>query len=292
MKPSFDVIVCGSLHLDIIVEAPHLPRLDETVTATSWKKVCGGKGGNQAVMAARSGAKCAMIGCIGEDDFGQTLCSNLQANKVNIEQISVDPKIGSGISVAIIDRSGEYGAVIVSGSNLKLLPEKASDSWHDLGGASILILQNEIPELVNIGVARAAKVRGSRLILNAAPVREMSQELLSLVDVLVVNRIEAEMLCGAPVTDVISATAAMPKLTNPSRDVVITLGGAGVVYSERGREPQFISPVKVIVKSTHGAGDCFVGALAFGLARSMGLGAACQHANQIAAKFVAGKSIN
>ena len=85
MTPAFDVIVCGSLPLDIVVDSPYLPSPDETVLGSAWKKACGGKGGNQAVMATRAGARTAMIGRIGQDDFGQTLISNLTQNLVNTD---------------------------------------------------------------------------------------------------------------------------------------------------------------------------------------------------------------
>jgi ribokinase len=291
MTPMFDVIVCGSLHLDIVVDAPHLPQLDETVPGTSWKKVCGGKGGNQAFMAAKASAHTAMIGCVGDDDFGQTLTTNLIVNSVNVDHVSVDAAHGTGMSVAIVESSGEYGAVIVSGSNLALSPKKAAEAWHALGGARALILQNEIPEAVNIAVARAAKASGGQVVLNAAPARIISEELLGLVDVLVVNRVEAEMLSGLIVRDKISAMKALPKLARLGQDVIITLGGLGLVFQTKAMTSHFIEPHKIIVESTHGAGDCFIGVLAGALANGADISAACVKANQSAAKFVSGSEI-
>ena len=289
MTLAFDVIVCGSLHLDIVVDAPHLPQLDETVPGSSWKKICGGKGGNQAVMAAKAGARTAMIGCVGDDDFGQTLTANLTINAINIDRVSIDPDHGTGMSVAIVESSGEYGAVIVSGSNLALSSEKAAEAWQTLGSAKVLILQNEIPEAVNIAAARAAKMSGGQVILNAAPARTISEELLGLVDVLVVNRVEAEMMSGVTVNDKNSALNALPKFARTGQDVIITLGGLGLVFQTKAKTTHFIEPHKIIVKSTHGAGDCFIGVLANALAHNADLSAACTKANQSAAKFVSGK---
>jgi ribokinase len=116
-KPGFEVVVCGSLHLDIMLYALALPRPDETVTGRRWEKKCGGKAGNHAVMAARSGALTAMIGRIGDDDFGSTLRRNLIAEGVDAGAVSVDAEAGSGMSAAIVRDDGEYGAVIVSGAN-------------------------------------------------------------------------------------------------------------------------------------------------------------------------------
>ena len=288
MAAAFDVVVCGSLHLDIVVDAPHLPRLDETVPGTKWKKVCGGKGGNQAVMAARAGARTAMISRVGNDEFGKTLIDNLKANKVDIECVSTDTTNGTGMSVAIIESTGEYGAVIVSGANLALLPQLAAVEFKKIGGASVLVLQNEIPETVNLVIARFARTQGAKVILNAAPARDMSSELLQAVDLLIVNRVEAEMLSGVAVTDSASAIAALPHLTELVSEVIITLGGQGLVFKNKQDAAQFISPLKVIVKSTHGAGDCFVGVLAAALARGKSLASACALANSAASKFVAG----
>ena len=138
----WDVIVCGSLHLDIVVDAPRLPRLDETAVGSSWKKVCGGKGGNQAVQAARAGARAAMIGRVGRDDFGDMLRANLARESVDTSAISRDETQGSGMSVAIVEAQGEYGAVIVSGANLSLTGTEAMDQWQGLGGARVLVLQD------------------------------------------------------------------------------------------------------------------------------------------------------
>ena len=104
---AFDVIVCGSLHLDIMVYAPNLPRPDETVVGLRWAMQCGGKGGNQAVMAARAGARTAMIGRIGADDFGARLRAHLEAAHVDARAVGVDAAAGSGMSTAIVRDDGE-----------------------------------------------------------------------------------------------------------------------------------------------------------------------------------------
>lgn len=285
-KPEFDVIVCGSLHLDVIVDAPHLPQLDETVPGTKWGMVCGGKGGNQAVMAARLGSKTAMISRIGDDDFGKKLHANLETWGVNTQAVSTDDNAGSGMSVAVLDANGDYGAVIVSGSNLTLEPENSANDWAAIGGAGILILQNEITEAVNISVARQAKLSGATTILNAAPARTNSDELLGLIDVLVVNRVEAQMLAGVAASDATSAIAALVHIENNCAAIIVTLGGDGLVVWQRGNAPIVIAPQKVKVVSTHGAGDCFIGALASCLASGNTLEAAARFANRAAAHYV------
>jgi ribokinase len=247
---------------------------------------CGGKGGNQAVMAARAGARVAMIGRVGADDFGDRLRAHLAAHNVDARAVDVDASMGSGMSTAIVRDDGEYGAVIVSGANLRLDPADIGDRWRSAGGAQTLVLQNEIPEAANIAAAIVARASGAKVILNAAPARSMSVELLDLVDVLVVNRVEAEMLSGVAVCDPATARDALPKLGADRRDVIVTLGGAGLVVQSRGAEPKGIPPIPVDVVSTHGAGDCFVGALAYRLASGAPLIEAAAAANEAAAAHV------
>jgi ribokinase len=289
-RAGFDVIVCGSLHLDIMVKGAHLPRLDETAVGSEWGMVCGGKGGNQAVMAARMGARTAMIGRIGKDDFGQRLLSNLDHFKVDRTAVAADETAGSGMSVAILDANGDYGAVIVSGANLKLDPDECARQWRELGGAKALVLQNEIPENANAAAAKAAKAGGAMVILNAAPARARGS-LMDHVDVLVVNRIEAEMLSGAEVKDTETAMLALPALGAGMRDVVITLGSEGLVLQTKEGSPVFLPPHKVKAVSSHGAGDCFLGALAAQMAAGKTLLDSAQMANRAAAAFV-GMSAN
>jgi ribokinase len=286
-EPKFDVAVCGSLHLDIMVHAPHLPRRDETAVGQSWAEACGGKGGNQAVQAARLGARTAMIGRVGKDDFGTRLTANLDAAGIDRTAVDLDPQAGSGMSVAIVDASGDYGAVIVSGANLAIEPQAVAGAWERLGGARVLLLQNEIPHAVNVAAAQAARCGGATVVLNAAPARDSGPDLLDLVDVLVINRVEAEMLSATRVTDRRSAIAALPALGSARRGVIVTLGGDGLVVAPAGAPPCEIAAHPVAVVSTHGAGDCFVGALAFRLAAGDGLVDACRFANLEAGAFVA-----
>jgi ribokinase len=284
--PNFDVIVCGSLHLDIVVKAPALPRIDETAVGSAWEQVCGGKGGNQAVQAARAGARTAMIGRIGDDDFGRKLGSNLLSSAVDVSGVSIDRTLGSGMSVAILQDNGDYGAVIVSGSNTAIDPLDLQGQWQALGGAKVLVLQNEIPHAVNVAAAEAAHAQGALVVLNAAPARVMSDDLIDLVDVLVVNRVEAEAMAGMVVQDRVSARIVMPALGSDSRSVVITLGGQGLVVAAKGEAVTELPAIPVHVTSTHGAGDCFVGVLAAELAKGTSLVSACHLANAQAALHV------
>ena len=276
------VAVVGSLHLDIMVQAPRLPSLDETLMGSGWHYKCGGKGGNQAVAAARLGARTAFGGQTGNDDFGQRLRANLISAGVDIQCLRVDPAQGSGMSVAISEASGEYGAVVVSGANLTIAADVISKSWAPLWECRVLLLQNEIPEAVNIAAATAARGKGAMVVLNAAPARTTSAALFDLVDVLVVNRVEAAMLSG--LAD--DAERAIRALGSPSRDVVLTRGGDGLLLLTRHGELLPIPALPVTLISSHGAGDCFCGALAARLAADAALVEACTYARMAAGLFV------
>lgn len=278
-----DVVVVGSLHYDIMVKAPDRPRKGETVLGEAWWPKCGGKGGNQAVEAAFAGASVAMVGAVGDDDFGRTLLAHLKAAGVATGGIAVLADAKSGMSVAIEDASGDYGAVVVSGANRRIVVDEGVVPVFKPGG--VLVLQNEIPAAANLAAARLAKAKGCRIVFNAAPALEPDPALDMLVDVLVVNAIEAEMLGGGPVTDLASARDAADRLSRGSRTVVVTAGGDGVAYAGPGFAGDVeAEPVRLV--STHGAGDCFVGTLAAGLAAGAAFGDAIRAANAAAGRLV------
>ncbi len=282
-----EVAVVGSLHLDILVEAPRLPARDETLAGKSWTQKCGGKGGNQAVAAARFGARTAMGGRIGADDFGRSLRENLRAAGVDDRHVETDPALGSGMSVAILEASGEYGAVIVSGANLAIDPAAIAGEWAALWQSAVLLLQNEVSDAVNLAAATAARARGGRVVLNAAPARPAMPALLDLVDILIVNRVEAAALSGLPAATRAEVETAARALHRPGQDLIVTLGGEGLLLADRSgamlHQPAF--PAHQI--SSHGAGDCFCGALAARLALGADLPAACDFARIAAALYVA-----
>jgi ribokinase len=283
------VVVVGSLHYDIMVDAPDRPRKGETVTGYSWRPKFGGKGGNQAVAAAKAGAEVRMAGAVGADEFGRFLLEALGVGGVDASRVARLPGAGSGMSVAISDASGDYGAVIVSGANLLVDPTAFTEPglWQ---GARALILQNEMPDVINVAAARAARTAGATVCLNAAPYRALSGELAGLVDLLIVNAIEAEELGGLAVTDLASAAAAAEALAKQFPAVVVTVGGEGVAGMRRGEEPVVLPALPVTLVSTHGAGDVFVGALVTTLAADHSFAECLRSANAAAAAHVSTKA--
>jgi ribokinase len=278
------VIVVGSLHYDIMVDAPDRPRKGETIAGRSWAPKFGGKGGNQAVAARRQGVPTAMVGAVGDDSFGMALLAGLDRGRVDRTNVAVVSGIGSGMSVAIFDDDGDYGAVIVSGANLAIVPSNASAEL--LSRAKVLVLQNEIPEAVNEAVARRARDLGVTTILNAAPARPFATSLPDLVDILIVNAIEAEMLGGGAVSSLETAAGAAQRLAATFKSVVVTAGGDGVASFDQPGHAFKLPGMKVAVASTHGAGDTFVGTVAARMAVGDLFEAALSIANREAAKLV------
>lgn len=278
------ILVVGALHHDVIVETPGIPRVDETLTGQSVRYAFGGKGGNQAVQAGRlgkhDGVLVAMAGCVGRDAPGDLTLETLMRAGVDCANLQrVDAATGMSVALSLPD--GSYGAVIVSSSNLLLdyqLVSLPSDlQW--------LVLQNELPEAVNLAFAQRAKGAKAKVLLNAAPARAMSHDLLQAVDVLVVNRVEAADILGIAVNAVRAETDAVRIRTRYGCDTVLTLGGDGLVIAG-GDGCETLSAYPVDVISTHGAGDAFIGALAVRLCQGDDLSSAAHFANAAAALHV------
>ncbi len=277
MAPEPSILVVGALHLDVVVDAPHLPAPDETVVGHAVAYRFGGKGGNQAVAAARMGARVAMAGSVGPDRFGEQILAALDAAGVERSRVLTVPG-ASGMSVAIVDAAGDYGAVIVSGVNRDI--DGAAVAFP--GGLRTILLQGEVPEAVNLAIAARA-APDVRLILNAAPARPVAAELLARVDVLVANRGEAATLSGTD--DPQEAAARL--LSQGARAVIVTLGAGGLVCATPGAPALVLPAPRVDMISTHGAGDAFTGALAAELTRGGGLTEALVFAQGAAALTVA-----
>lgn len=285
MSQNGRVVVCGSLHYDIAVETSDWPKKGETSVGSAWHPKLGGKGRNQAVAARRAGADTFMFGRIGADDFGSELVADLARRGIDHTGVTVSSTAGSGMSVALFDPTGDYRAVIVSGSNLEVgqadLP--AAGFWSTV---QVLVLQNEIPDAANAAFAAAARSAGVRVILNAAPARPLSLALAASVDLLVVNAVEAAQLGGFDEPETLEAAAtAAARLCETYPAVILTAGGAGLACAGKAGAISIpAEPVEVI--NTHGAGDAFVGHLAARLASGDAMPAALAAANRAAARLI------
>ena len=244
------IVVLGALHHDVVVDAPRMPGLDETLPGTRVDYRFGGKGGNQALAAARMGAQVAMAGRVGRDSAAGTIRAAMDEAGVE-HSLVLETDAPTGMSVAITLPSGEYGAVTVPGANLE---NDGDVSWRDPPQAGLL--QNEIPEAANLAFASRLPPE-SLLIANAAPARRLPIGLAERIDVLVVNLIEAKGLTGHGNPE--AALAALACMVRGA--VVLTQGANGAILLENGQMTHHPA-ISAKVVSTHGAGDMFTGALA------------------------------
>jgi len=284
----------GSLHYDITVQSPRQPVTGETLAATSWAPKCGGKGGNQAVASAKTGLKTYMVAALGQDDFGKALRTNLQTHHVDCRYLRDNSAHSTGMSVALFDAQGDYSAVIVSGANLSLGAQDVQKAQSLLNKASITLLQNEIPEQVNILAAMATKKGGGKVILNAAPARFLPQKLIELCDFIIVNKVEAQMLTHTNWEETLNGAldaagflyAQFHKNSLPSPAIIVTMGGVGVAYQDKDGHYIKLPAEKVVVQNSHGAGDEFIGVFGAHLAQGKSVEAALMVANKAAAKLI------
>ena len=249
------LLVLGALHWDVVVRAPHLPREDETLRGSSVAYQFGGKGGNQAVAAARAGAQVYFAGRVGEDEPGRAMREVLVQAGVDVSGVQMGAG-ASGMSVAITAADGEYAAVIVSGENRNYVSDKLTFPE----GCQSILMQNEMAPGLFRDVAQKTKQRGVEVIWNVAPAGDVDRADLGLADTLIVNRVEAADLLGvAP--DSLSPQEILQQINRlaPSARIILTLGAGGVAFCEADGEAQQLAAETVDVVSTHGAGDVFVG---------------------------------
>jgi ribokinase len=238
--------VLGSLNMDLVVRAAHLPAPGETVLGNAFATSQGGKGANQAIAAARAGADVRMLGAVGADAFGADLVASLQAQGVGVDRLrTLDG--ASGIAVITVDDDAENTIVVAPGANALLTALTDADIGA-IQTSALLLLQLEIPIQTVIAGAQAAAAAGVPVLLNPSPARPLPEALLSQVTILVLNEGEAQALGPG-------ALAAVPH-------VVTTLGSAGASYRGPGDEFATARPPDVDPIDTTGAGDAFTGAFA------------------------------
>jgi ribokinase len=239
--------------MDLVGLAPRLPAPGETVLGDDFVMTPGGKGANQAIAAVRAGGRCAFLGAIGSDSFGVTINARLAAS--GVDTTNVRTAYGpSGVAVIMVDRAGENSILVSPGANRSFVALTDAEAAVIAAG-DVLLCQQEIPAATVVEAARAARSGGTRMILNAAPAREMPPELLSAVDLLVVNEGEARAITGPGDLDMDGLLERVPR-------VVLTLGGAGAWYADRDGRSERIPPFPVEVVDSTAAGDAFTGALA------------------------------
>lgn len=269
MKTSQPVIaVVGSLNMDLVVSANRMPRMGETLQGNTIQYIPGGKGANQAVACAKLGAQVSMIGAVGDDVFGAQIMKNMKQHGVPTEYISMVQGSSTG-TATIIHTPQDNCIVIVPGANDACTPEVIEASATAITAADILIVQLEIPLPSVTRALQIAKAAGVTTVLNPAPAQPLTAELLQLADVITPNESEFDILLGSGHTEEESERQLQERLldwqTQYDQFLVVTRGAQGVSYLENNRISTIAAP-KVNVVDTTGAGDCFNGALCYGLA--------------------------
>jgi len=258
------VTVLGSLNMDISVTVPRLPEPGATVLGSAARFTPGGKGANQAVAAARLGARVRMAGCVGDDDFGRRLLAALREEGVDHRDVRVTADAPTGLAMISVDHAGENMITVAPGANHEVAGEQvAAAAGHDDG---ILVICAEIP----VPAIKSALTRAGRCILNLAPVPEPPPGAAAIVaagvDWLVVNETEAAAVLGRPVSGLAEAgRAAAALITAGARHAVVTAGAHGAALAGPDAVAA-IAAFRVDAVDTVGAGDAFVGALAVALA--------------------------
>ena len=260
------ICVVGSANIDFTVALPRLPRVGETVSAETLLVGRGGKGANQAVAARRLGAEVRMIGCVGDDDSGGEIRRALLEQGIGVDGLVTTTEAATGTALIFVDGEGRNQIGVAPGANHRLTVEMARRGEDSVTWAEVVLCQLEVPVPVVRWALETARRHGVTTVLNPAPVQELSDDLLGLVDYLTPNEGEAAALTGIEVQDLDSGRRAAARLVERGAGtVIVTLGEQGALVCDGGSAVHFEAfPVEAV--DTTGAGDAFCGALAVGLA--------------------------
>lgn len=260
------VLVAGAINTDLVARVEHAPAAGETVTGNSFAIFGGGKGANQAIATARSGAPTAILGALGDDDFGRARRADLDAEGIDTASVARRETDPSGVALIVVEeKTGQNRISYVPGATLTICPDEARRAIARVRPAVILTTLEPVPETVDALIEGGHEI-GATVVLNASPEAEGARPFLSRLDMLVLNEVESEQLLGRPVAIENGAEAALALSALGPPTVVITLGEAGAVVAHKGETVAIPAP-KVQVVDTTGAGDAFSGAFAAELAR-------------------------
>lgn len=254
-----DIIVLGSLNMDLVVKAPHLPRPGETIAGHGFQMIPGGKGANQAVAVAKLGGEVAMIGRVGADSFGESLRANILRFGVNADHVLVDEESATGIAIIVVDGlSGQNSIVIAAGANGRVSLEDLRKAEPLFREAKMLILQFEVPLQVVERAAELARQHRLEVVLSPAPAYPVSLDFLLKADYLILNETEIGILSQHEVRGLESARVAAQALVREGLPVlIVTLGERGALLAT-SQEMVHVPARKVQVVDTTAAGDAFV----------------------------------
>ncbi|MGF1449951.1 MAG: ribokinase [Opitutales bacterium] len=281
------ICVVGACNIDLVSYVPRLPREGETLHGARFQQGFGGKGANQAVMAAKLGAEVAMISKLGQDSFGEDTLRNFKALGVDTAHVHQSAEAASGVAPIAVDADGRNAIIIVTGANDLLTDDEIEAARSAIAASSVLVCQLEIPVERSLKALQVAREEGVRTIFNPAPAREsLPKQIYALSDIFCPNESECELLTGLPVqTDAQAERAARTLLERGPQTVLLTLGKRGALIVD-GKSVRRVEAQTVQAVDSTGAGDAFVGSLAFFLARGNALDDAVHRACRIATRSV------
>lgn len=256
------VVVVGSCNIDLIAYTPRIPNPGETILGDRFSMGFGGKGANQAVMAARLGATVSMVGALGDDLYAQMTLRNFADQGIDTSHVARVAG-SSGVAPIWVETNGTNRIIVVPGANALVDGPAAGAAIERMATVDVVAGQLEIPQAATLAAFRAANARGAITVLTPAPVAQLDPELLALTDWLIPNEPELESLAGGPIADDDRALAGYAAGTGVS--LVVTLGARGAALVQAGSVTRLPAPAGDAVDTT-GAGDAFVGAFTVGLA--------------------------
>ncbi|MFV0405227.1 MAG: ribokinase [Propioniciclava sp.] len=268
------VVTFGSANEDLVYRVDRMPLTGETLLATTFSRGFGGKGANQAIAAARSGAQSSLVGAVGSDDTGQRVVANLSRHRVDASQVHRSLDLPTGHACVMIDANGFNQIIVMAGANSDVPHSIIERAATELSSDDVAVIQCEIPaEQVAFAVLTAAHA-GVQVLLNLAPFMPLPADVLAAATLVVVNETEADELaiwlgCSHPRHEPDPEALARTLATAVGTDCLITLGEAGSVYCSAGCAPIKVPASRVdTVVDTTGAGDVYVGTLAAELAQA------------------------
>lgn len=281
------ICMVGSAMVDLVARVPRLPVAGETLVGSSFARGFGGKGSNQAVMAARLGAEVTVVVKLGKDSFGEDTLRNYQEQGINTDFVTFTGAKSSGVAPITVDEaSGQNIVIVVPGANDDLSVEDVRAAETAITASDVVICQLETPIAATLEAFQIAREHCVTTILNPAPACDLPDTIWTLTDVFIPNETEATLLSGSEVKSLEDASrAAATFLAKGCGNVIITLGEKGTVFTS-GETTKHVSAPVVKAVDTTGAGDAFVGSLAYCLARGDSLADAVNRANQIASQSV------
>lgn len=284
-----NILVIGSINMDSVVGVDHIPKLGETILSNSIENFHGGKGANQAVAIGRLGGNVSFLGKVGNDSNGRELASALEKSNVGVKHLLFDDNSLSGSAFIYVDKHGNNCIVVNPAANGRLTPNDIDNQIEAFEGIDYCVLQHEIPmDTVKHAIDICAE-RNIKVILNPAPAKELSSEILKKVDFLIPNESELELITKREIKSLEDVEKSMNYLLEQgAKNIITTLGENGVMYRNKD-ELKYFEAIKVEAVDTTAAGDSFVGGLVYSLCKGEDVEASIKYATYVGALTVSRK---